>query len=256
MKDFATVGGPFHRAAQLAGGPGDDGFLGVVVDLAAEAAADVRCYDAQFGFGDVQHEGAHQQADDVGVLAGGVEREVTRGGVVVAEGDAGFHGVGDQPVVGQVQLHDVGGVGEDVVHDGLVADDPVVAEVAGDAVMDLDSAGFHGVGQVGDGGEVGVVDFQQFGGVFCFLLAAGDDDGDRIADVADLADRDHGVRRFGHRGAVLVVDLPAAGQAADALGLHVGADEDLHHAGSGRGGSDVDAVDPGVRPIRPLDDRI
>ena len=253
---FAAVGGPFHRAAEFAGRPGDDGFFGVVVDLAAEAAADIRGDDAQLGFRNVQHEGAHQQADDVRVLAGGVEGEVAGGCVVVAEGDPGLHGVGDQAVVGQIQLHDMRGAGEDVVHDRLVADDPVVAEVAGHAVMNFDGAGFDRVGQVGHGGQIAVVDFQQFGGVFGFLLAGGDDHGDRVADVADLADREDGVRRFGHRGAVLVVDLPAAGQAADAVGLHISADEDLHHAGRGRGGGDVDFVDLGVWPVGPLDDSI
>ena len=231
---FAALAGPFHRAAQLAGGPGDDGFLGVVVDLGAEAAADVRGDDAQLVFRDVQHEGAHQQPDDVRVLAGGVEGEIARGGVEVAERDARFHGVGDQAVVGQVELYDLGGVGEDAIDHGLVADDPVVADVAGDAVMHLGRAGGDGIGQVGDGGQVRVVDVDQFGGVLGLLLGFGDHDGDRVADMAHLADRDHRMRRFGHRRAVLVVDLPAAGNAADIFRRHVGADEDPHDAGRSR----------------------
>ena len=56
---FGALGGPFDRAAHLGGGPGDDGFLGVVIDLGAEAAADIGGHHAQLVLGDVQHEGAH-----------------------------------------------------------------------------------------------------------------------------------------------------------------------------------------------------
>ena len=132
---FVALGGPLHRPAQLAGGPGDDRLLGVVVDLRAEAAADVGRHDAQLVLRDVQHEGAHQQADDVRVLAGGVQRVVAGGRIEVADRGARLHRVRDQPVVGQVQLHHLRRLGEDAVHHGLVADMPVVAEIAGGIVV-------------------------------------------------------------------------------------------------------------------------
>ena len=102
MKASDRSAGPLDGAAQLAGGPGDDGFLGVVVDLAAEAAADVGGDDAEFVLGDVENEGAHEEADDVGVLAGGVEGEVAGRAVEIADGAAGFEGVGDEAVVVEV----------------------------------------------------------------------------------------------------------------------------------------------------------
>ena len=55
--------------------------------------------------------------------------------------------------------------------------------------------------------------------------------------------------RLGHRGAVLVVDLPAAGDAADAIGIEVGAGVDGDDAGRGLGGGDVDGEQAGVRPV-------
>ena len=67
---FRALGGPFDRPPDLAGGPGDDRLLGVMVDLRAEAAADIGGDDAQLRLRDVQHEGAHQQADHMRVLAG------------------------------------------------------------------------------------------------------------------------------------------------------------------------------------------
>ena len=75
---FVTFGGPLHRLAHLAGRPGDDRLLGVVIDLRPEPAAHVGRHHTQLVLRDVQHEGAHQQPDYMRVLAGGVEREVTR----------------------------------------------------------------------------------------------------------------------------------------------------------------------------------
>ncbi len=128
--------------------------------------------------------------------------------------------------------------------------------VAGDAVVHLGGVRGDGVGQVGDGRQVGVVDLQQFGGVAGLLLRVRDHHGDRIADVAHLADRDHRMRRFGHGRAVLAVDLPAAGQPADALGRHVGADEHFYHAGCCRCRRDVDAVDLRMRAVGAFDDGV
>ena len=253
---FTALAGPFHWASELAGGPGDDGFFGVMVYLGAEASADVGGDDTQLVLWDVQHERAHQQADHVRVLAGGIEGEIARRCVEVAERDAGLHGVRNQPVVGQVEFNHLGGVSEHAVDHGLVADHPVVADVAGDAVMHLGCAGRDGIGEVGDGREVSVVDFEQLGGAFGLLLGFRDHHGDRIADVARLTGGDHRMRRFGHRRAILVVDLPAAGQAADAFSRHVGADEDLDHARRRRRRRDVDPVDRGVRPVGALDEGV
>ena len=252
-KTFAALAGPFHRTADLAGGPGDDGLFRVVVDFGAETAADVGGDDPQLVLRDVQHVGAHQQPDHMRVLAGGVEGEVGGGGIEVAERDAGLHRVWDQPVVGQVQFHDLGSAGEDAIDHGLIANHPIVADVACHTVMHLDRVGLDGIGQVRDSGQVGVVDFQQFRGILRFLLRLRDHDGNRVADMPHLADRDHRMRRLRHWRTVLVVDLPAARDAAHALGRHVAADEHPHHARCRRRGGRVDAVDRGVRAVGPLD---
>src|SRR4029079_1119471 len=97
-----------------------------------EAAADVGRDHAQLGLGDAEHEGAHEQADDVRVLAGGPQRGVVGGRVVFADGGARLHGVGHQAVVGEVELGHVRGAREGGVRRGGVADAPVVAGVVGD----------------------------------------------------------------------------------------------------------------------------
>ena len=74
--------------------------------------------------------------------------------------------------------------------------------------------------------------------------------------MANLADRHHRMRRLGHRRAVLAVDLPAAGQAADAFRRHVGAGKHRRHAGRFRCGAGINTVDFRMRPIRPFHIRI
>ena len=66
---LGAVGRPLDRPAEPCGGPGDERLLGVVEDLGAEAAADIGRDHAQLVLGDAEDEGAHQQADDVRVLA-------------------------------------------------------------------------------------------------------------------------------------------------------------------------------------------
>ena len=78
----------------------------------------------------------------------------------------------------------------------------------------------------------------------------GDDQRDLVADVAHLALRQHRMRRLLHRRAVLAVDQPAAGQAAD-LGVgQVGAGEDVDDAGRLLRRVELDRADARVRMRR------
>ena len=224
------------------GGPGDDRLLGIVEDLGPEAAAHIGGDDAQLVFGDLQHEGAHQQADHVRVLAGGIKRVFVRRRVKIADRGARLHGVRDQPVVHQLELHHLVRADEGRGVHRRVADMPIVADIAGDAVMHLGRAlGDRRLGR-GDGGQHGVVHVDRLSRVARLGLALGDHHGDRIADEADLALGEDGVRRLLHRGAVLGMDLPAAGQAADTGHIRTGEDRDNARHGGSSGG-----VDPGDR---------
>jgi hypothetical protein len=46
------------------------------------------------------------------------------------------------------------------VHNGLVADHPIVTDIPGNTVVHFDRAGRHGIGQVRDRRQVGIVDLQ------------------------------------------------------------------------------------------------
>ena len=68
-KALRAFGGPFDRLPHLAGRPGDDRLLGVMEDLRAKPAADIRGDDPQLGLRYVQDVGAHQEPDHMRVLA-------------------------------------------------------------------------------------------------------------------------------------------------------------------------------------------
>ena len=108
-----------------------------MIDLRAEAAADIGRHDADLVLGQLEHEGAHQEADDVRVLARGVERVVAGGALELADRRARLHRIGDEPVVDDVELRHMRRLGESRFGRGLVADMPVVAEIAGRVVVDL-----------------------------------------------------------------------------------------------------------------------
>ncbi len=250
---FGTVRRPLHRPLQLAGGPGNDRLLGVVVDLGAEAAADIGRKDAQLAFRDMQHERAHQQPDHVRVLAGRVEREVARGRVEIADRGARLHRVGDQPVVDQLDLRDLVRLIESGIGGALVAQLPVVAGVAGCDVPELRRRRLDRILDGRDRAQRLVVDFDQLGRVPRGLAAVGDHHGDLVADIAHASDRERRMRRLLHRAAVLELDRPAAGQAADIVLGHVRASEHGDDALGLRGLRRVDRAEICMRMRRAQD---
>ena len=215
----------------LAGGPGDDRLLGVVVDLRAEAAADIGRDDAQFRLGDVQDKGAHQQADHMRVLARRIERVVAGGAVEFADRGARLHRVRNEPVVDEVELDDARRLGEGGIDRGEVAEAPVVAKIARHIGKDLRRARLQRLAGIDDRRLLDIVDLDLVGRLARLLEGLGDDDRDRVADMAHMVGRERRVRRLGHRRAVFRMDLPAAGQPADAIGGHVLAGEDRDDAG-------------------------
>ncbi len=248
---FGTVARPFHRPAEFSRGPRDDRFLRVMVDLAAKTPANIGGHYAQLVLRDLQHERAHQQADHVRVLAGGVERVVAAAGIKLADRGARLHGVGHQAVVGDVQLHHFRGAGKSGVDRSLVAQMPVVADVAGYVVVHRRCAGGEGVGDAGHGGQSLELRLEPFGRIAGALAGVGDHHGDRVADMAHHALGQHRMARLGHRAAVLAVDQPAARYAAEPFGVLAGKNRD--HAGRGQGCLRVYAADARMRPVAAQD---
>ncbi len=242
--------GPLDRTADLLGGPGDEGLLGVVVDLGPEAAADVRRHDAQLVLGNAEHEGAHQQADDVRVLRRREERVLVVGVVELADRAARLDRVRDQAVVGQLQRRDVVRAADRLI-DGLLVlldEAPVEAEVRRQLVMDLGRPVRERCAHVDDGGQVLDVEHDRLGGAAGLLERLRDDGRDRVADMPDAAMGQDRVPRLLHDLAEAVGHLPAAGDAADVLEVLAG--EDADHARHSLRGARVDAPDRSVRDVR------
>jgi hypothetical protein len=247
QEGFAAVAGPLDRPADLLAGPDQRGLFAVEIDLGAETTAHVGRHHTQLVLGDAQHEGAHQQALDVRVLVGDVERVVVVGAAVAGVGATRLHRVGRQAVVAELQRGDVRRGLEGLGHAVLVADAPQITLVVGRFVVHRGD-GVERAGRIDDRRQFVVIDLDQFGCRLGLLVGFGHHHGDPIAHVAHLGVGQHRVFGLFHRRAVEVVDQPAARQATD--GLEVLAGVHAQHAGRGRGGGSVDALQARMRVRR------
>ena len=171
---LAALGRPLDRAVDALRRPHHRRLFGVEVDLRAEAAADVGRDHAHLVLGQAEHERRHQQPLDVRVLVRDVERVAVVGAAVRRDRGARLDRVRDQPVVDDVELRDVRGLGERGVDRRLVAERPRVALVARRAVVDLRRARLQRVDAVDDRGQHVVVDVDQLGGVLRLVGRLGD----------------------------------------------------------------------------------
>ena len=226
---FRPLGRPFDRLMDLGRGPGEDRFLGIMENLGAEPAAHIRCDDPKLVLGDLQHEGAHQEANDMWVLGRGEERVLARRAIEIRNRRAGLHRVGDQPVVDQVDGDDMVCRSEGRVDGILFADLPIEAAIVWHVVMHERATGKGGV-HIDDSRQYAVVDFDEFAGITCGVARGGDNDRHLVADIAHFLVRQGRVPRLHHRRAILTVDLPAARNAPDTIGRHIGAREDSDDA--------------------------
>jgi len=183
----------------------------------------------------------------VRVLAGDVQRVRVVGAAVRGHGRARLDRVRNQPVVDDVDLGDVRGLGERRVDGGLVAQRPRVALVAGCLFVDLRRAGFERGNTVHHRRQHLVVDIDQLRGVLRLVRRLGDDQRDRVADVAHLALRQHRMRRLVHRLAVGARDEPAARQAVHPLEVGPGEHGDHPRRGLCLRGVDLADLCVGVR---------
>ena len=210
---FRAVCSPFHRPCQLPCGPGAGDVFGVQIDLAAKAAADIGRHHAHLVLRQPEHERGHQQPLDVRILA----RDVERGAVVRPRVDrvhrARLDRIGHEAVVHELELRDVGGLGERGVDGVLVAERPHIAGIVGRALVQRRA--LLRLRHAHHRRQWLVVDFHEIRGIARLRGGFGDHDGDALADVPYLALRERGVRRLLHRLAVDIGNQPATGQAAD-----------------------------------------
>ena len=165
--------------------------------------------------------------------------EFAGAGVHAGDGPARFHVAADDASKSHAQAHDRGSVGERA---GDVAETALhFAGHVGTNRGVQDRRVWTARGQnVADPVERSEVDFHLLGGVAGDAGVVGDDDGDRLADVADGVAGQHRSRRGLHSGRRWV--------AHRALNLwQVGEREGAVDAWVAPGWLEVDAIDPGVR---------
>ena len=150
----------------------------------------------------------------------------------MADGCAGLHGVGGEPIVDEVDHRHVRSTREGGVDGSPVAQLPVIDQVVGDIVVD-ECRGIVRVADRHDRAKHLIVDVDGLGRVLRLLVGLGDDDGHAVAHVTRLALRQERVRAHLHGRAVLGLHHPAADQVAQTVGLDVVAGEhgqDTRHA--------------------------
>ena len=226
---LGALGGPLDRPVDLLRGPGQHHVLGVEENLGAEAPAHVGRDHPYFLLRQTEHERGHQQAFDVRVLVGDVERV----GLVVARvarvDRARLDRIRDQAVVDELEFGHMRCRCHRLVHRALVAQRPDIAGVAGSGVVYDRRARLQRGHHIYHCRQHFVVHLDQLGGVPGLVVGLRDHHRDLVADVADLALRHAGVRRLFHRLGVDVGDQPAAGQAADLGRGEILAGEYRHH---------------------------
>ena len=247
QKGLRAVAGPFYRAADLLRGPQRHHLFRINVDLRAEAAADIGRNHAQFVLGGDVVERRQHQAGDVRVLRGRIERVVLLGLIVIRDRRARLHRVRHQAVVGEFQRHHVGGLRKRVLHRGFVAERPVIDHVARRFRVQLRCACLDRGLDVGDGGQLLIVDHHGFGGVAGQILGLRDHNRDRLADEAHPLRRHRRPRAHLHRRAVLRGDGPAANQVADLVVDDLLSRQHGEHARHLQRFGCIDALDHGVR---------
>lgn len=255
QEGFGALGRPLDRSADLFRCPRERHVFRVQEDLRAEPAAHIRRNHAHLGFGQAQHECRHQQAFDVRVLVGDVERVAVVLARIAGVDGARLDRIRDQPVIDDVELRHVRGFGKCRVGGRLVAVAPGVTGVVRHVVVDGGAGGIRS-GGVHHGGQFVVFDVDHLDGVLGDLHRFSHHQRDLVAHVAHLALREHRVGRLLHRRAVDAVDEPAARQAVHLVGGQIVAREHGQHARMIACRIRIDVLDAGMRIRRAQECRI
>ncbi len=176
--------------------------------------------------------------------------------VVVADTGARLHRHhGDARVV-EVELCDMGGLGEGLVHLGGVAIVIVEHHVVRHALIELRRAGLDRVRRAGDRRQGIDIDLNCLRRILGLGQRFGHHDGNRITHEPHLADRQDRLVGLQQRRAVLAFQRHAADEIAVAGGHHVLAGPDSEHAGQLLRLGGVDLFEHAVRVRGAHDHRV
>ena len=184
---------PLHRLLQLHGNPRQQDFLGIGLDLGAEASADFGSHHAEPVFFQPQNL-RDQRAYQVRGLGGGEQSHVPIGSPPVRDHAAGFHGIRNQPLADDALLDDDVGLCE-----GLVDVAAFLVEREGDIIRPLRMhrvrPGRERLFGIGNGVFDIVIDFDQIDAVARDVAIGRDDYGYGVTDEIHAVDRQHVMMR-------------------------------------------------------------
>ena len=116
QKCFGSVAGPLDISVEFFRRPCQADIFSIQINFGSETSAHIGRDDPNFVFRQTHDESRHQQPLHVGVLVGNPQRVFVVGAAVGANGSTRLHGIGHQPVVDQIQLGHMGGMGKCGVH--------------------------------------------------------------------------------------------------------------------------------------------
>jgi hypothetical protein len=241
---LAALGAPFHGALQHLGDPYRDRLVGLDAGPHAEATADVSHQHPHLVLGHLEDDVGQRVARARRVLAADMDGQAVA--FPLGHDRARLHGIHDQPLVHDVDRHDVGRSFEGGVGLGGIAEAVEADQVAGRALPDLRRAGLQRILHLGDRRQGIVLDLDQFGRILRLAAALGDHRGDRLADIAHGLMRQWAARRHLGLAAIGIGKYRGESEIAAALLGHVVPGEDSDHAGRLAGGCGVELDDPGV----------
>ena len=223
--------------------------LGVGEILGAEPAADIGRDEPHIG-GRHAERARRRVAVAVDVLAGDMQRVAALRRIIRADRAARLHRIGDDAMVVEVQRNDMRGRCERRIDRIRIAPAPVHADIARHLGGNLRRTGGTRGGSGGDRRQWPVVDHHALGGIERLRARLGDDQRDRLADMAHLVARQQRLRREGEWLAGLHVGFHRRTHRLQPVGSRILAGQHGQHAGHRARRRGVDPLDPRMRVRR------
>ena len=242
---LGALGDPFDRSAEPPRRPQHQHPFGVEKVLHAKAAADIGGGEPDALGRHVEHRAGKLLADRMDALAG--QQQVERPGRLVPAPDRGarLDRRRHDPVVDELDLDDMGGLGERGANPFAVAALEPEAEIAGRLLPDGGRPRQQSRRRIDHGGERPIIDRDPLGRVTRRLAAFGDDQRHRIADMAHPPAGERKTWRHDQR--IDGRDLGDARKRAQAVGSEIGPGRGDQHTGRAPCRRDVDPLDRGMR---------
>ncbi len=232
--------------------------FGIQEDLHPESTADIAGQDSHAGFVDMKYVIGQLPLDRMHALGRGVQAVATRFciALILAQRSAGLHRIDDDAVVDQFQRDRMGGIFKPGLNSGFIAKIPGEGSIVRGLVINQGRIGGIGLVRVGHRWQVVVIHHDQFRCIAGLVQRFRNNEGDRIADMADFP-RCQGIARWvDHFRSIGLGHDDIGWHRANAIGQHVVARKDIQNAWRVLRIIDIDGKNIGMGIGRAHGDRI